>query len=88
MLSFDIKGGVEAVKKLFDNLTLFTLAQSLGGVESLISHPPTMTHAGMEESARLEAGITDSLVRISVGIEDIEDILADLAHGLAQSQLA
>ena len=87
MLSFDIKGGVEAVKKLFDNLTLFTLAQSLGGVESLISHPPTMTHAGMEESARLEAGITDSLVRISVGIEDIEDILADLAHGLAQSQL-
>jgi cystathionine gamma-synthase len=88
MLSFDIKGGVDAVKKLFDNLTLFTLAQSLGGVESLISHPPTMTHAGMEEAARLEAGITDSLVRISVGIEDIEDIIADLAHGLAQSQLA
>jgi cystathionine gamma-synthase len=87
MLSFEIKGGVNAVKKLFDNLTLFTLAQSLGGVESLISHPPTMTHAGMEESARLEAGITDSLVRISVGIEDIEDILADLAHGLEQSQL-
>lgn len=87
MLSFDIKGGVDAVIKLFDNLTLFTLAQSLGGVESLINHPPTMTHAGMEESARLEAGITNSLVRISVGIEDIEDILADLAHGLEQSQI-
>lgn len=88
MLSFEVTGGVNSVKKLFDNLTLFTLAQSLGGVESLISHPTTMTHAGMEESARLEAGITDSLVRISVGIEDIDDILADLAHGLAQSQIA
>ena len=87
MLSFEIKGGVGAVKKLFNHLTLFTLAQSLGGVESLISHPPTMTHAGMEEAARLEAGITDSLVRVSVGIEDIEDILADLAYGLEQSQL-
>lgn len=87
MLSFDIKGGLSAVKKLFANLELFTLAQSLGGVESLICHPPTMTHAGMEESARLEAGITNSLVRISVGIEDINDILADLAHGLQQSQI-
>lgn len=88
MLSFDVKGGVEAVKKLFANLRLFTLAQSLGGVESLICHPVTMTHAGMEESARLEAGITDSLVRISVGIEDINDILEDLAHGLTQSQIS
>lgn len=88
MLSFEVKGGVDAVKKLFANLTLFTLAQSLGGVESLISHPPTMTHAGMEETARLKAGITDSLVRISVGIEDIDDILADLAHGLTQSQIS
>ena len=88
MLSFDIKGGVEAVKKLFDNIEFFTLAQSLGGVESLISHPQTMTHAGMEEAARLEAGITDTLVRISVGIEDITDILADLAHGLNQSQIS
>ena len=88
MLSFDIKGGVEAVKKLFANLKLFTLAQSLGGVESLICHPPTMTHAGMEEAARLEAGITNSLVRVSVGIEDVNDILADLAHGLEQSQVS
>jgi cystathionine gamma-synthase len=87
MLSFEVTGGVNSVKKLFDNLTLFTLAQSLGGVESLISHPQTMTHAGMEEADRLEAGITDSLVRISVGIEDIDDILADLSHGLEQSQM-
>ncbi|XQW84840.1 cystathionine gamma-synthase [Thalassotalea piscium] len=86
MMSFEIKGGIEAVKQLFDHLTLFTLAQSLGGVESLISHPATMTHAGMELSAQLEAGITQSLVRISVGIEDIEDIITDLAQGLAASQ--
>lgn len=86
MLSFEVKGGVESVKKLFDNLSLFTLAQSLGGVESLISHPSTMTHAGMEIKDQLEAGITQSLVRISVGIEDIDDILADLANGLSQSQ--
>lgn len=87
MMSFELKGGVEAVKKLFDHLQLFTLAQSLGGVECLISHPSTMTHAGMEISAQIEAGITQSLVRLSVGIEDIDDILADLAHGLSQSQL-
>jgi len=86
MISFEVKGGIEAVKKLFANLKFFTLAQSLGGVESLISHPATMTHAGMEESARLAAGITNSLVRISVGIEDIKDILADLENGLIQSQ--
>ncbi len=87
MLSFEIKGDVEAVEKLFENLELFTLAQSLGGVESLISHPSTMTHAGMTIPDQLEAGITQSLIRVSVGIEDIDDILADLAHGLTQSQL-
>ena len=86
MMCFEVKGGVEAVEKLFANLQIFTLAQSLGGVESLISHPSTMTHAGMELSAQIEAGITQSLVRISVGIEDINDIIADLAQGLAASQ--
>lgn len=86
MISFELKGGVESVKKLFKHLKLFTLAQSLGGVESLISHPSTMTHAGMEISAQLEAGITQSLVRISIGIEDADDILADLAQGLQASQ--
>ena len=82
MISFEVKGGVESVKSLFENLEIFTLAQSLGGVESLISHPSTMTHAGMEISAQIEAGISQSLVRISVGIEDIEDILADLRNSL------
>jgi cystathionine gamma-synthase len=86
MISFEVKGGVTAVKSLFANLELFTLAQSLGGVESLISHPSTMTHAGMELEAQLAAGITQSLVRISIGIEDIEDIIADLAQGLASCQ--
>jgi cystathionine gamma-synthase len=86
MMSFEIKGGVEAVKVLFDKVELFTLAQSLGGVESLISHPSTMTHAGMDIEAQLEAGITQSLVRLSVGIEDVEDILADLAQALDASQ--
>ena len=82
MISFEIKGGETAVKRLFSQLNLFTLAQSLGGVESLISHPSTMTHAGMDIAAQLAAGITQSLVRISVGIEDIDDILADLNTGL------
>lgn len=88
MMSFELKGDEESVKALFASLELFTLAQSLGGVESLISHPSTMTHAGMEISAQIEAGISQSLIRVSVGIEDIEDILADLAQGLAVSQAA
>jgi cystathionine gamma-synthase len=87
MMSFEIKGGVAAVKVLFDKLELFTLAQSLGGVESLISHPSTMTHAGMEIEAQIAAGISQSLVRISVGIEDIEDIIKDLEQALLASQI-
>ena len=87
MMSFEINGGVEAVKVLFDKLALFTLAQSLGGVESLISHPSTMTHAGMEIEAQIAAGITQSLVRISVGIEDVEDIISDLEQALLASQI-
>ncbi len=88
MMSFEVKGGEAAVKALFANLELFTLAQSLGGVESLISHPSTMTHAGMELEAQIAAGISQSLVRISVGIEDIDDIIADLSAGLVASQKA
>lgn len=87
MMSFEVKGGVEAVKKLFANLEIFTLAQSLGGVECLISHPSTMTHAGMEIEAQIEAGISQSLVRISVGIEDKVDIIQDLEQGLQASQV-
>lgn len=86
MMSFEVKGGIEAVKKLLENLNMFTLAQSLGGVESLISHPSTMTHAGMGIPAQLEAGITESLLRISVGIELIDDLIEDLEQGLLASQ--
>ena len=82
MLSFEIKGGVEQVKTLFAKVKLFTLAQSLGGVESLISHPSTMTHAGMDLEAQKVAGISQTLIRVSVGIEDSKDIIEDLEQAL------
>lgn len=82
MVSFEPAGGVEAVKALVDGLGLFILAESLGGVESLVAHPPTMTHTSMTPEARAAAGISDSLVRLSVGIEPIDDLLADLSAGL------
>ncbi|MBB1385435.1 cystathionine gamma-synthase [Pseudoalteromonas sp. SG45-5] len=77
MVSFDIKGDIHDAAAFLTSLKEFSLAESLGGVESLICHPATMTHAGMEEEARLEAGVGDTLIRISVGIEDIHDLLAD-----------
>lgn len=82
MLSFELNGGTEAVRDLIDRLNLFTLAESLGGVESLIAHPATMTHAAMTPEARVTAGITDGLVRLSVGLEHQDDILADLVQAL------
>ena len=82
MISFELKGGLEAGRILMDNVHLAGLAVSLGGVETLISHPASMTHAGMAREDRLAAGITDGLVRISVGIEDLADILADLEQAL------
>jgi methionine-gamma-lyase len=78
MISFELKGGLEAGRAVMDNVKLATLAVSLGGVETLIEHPASMTHAGMSREARLEAGITDGLVRYSTGIEDVEDLVADL----------
>ena len=84
MLSFEIKGGGDAAVKLAESVTLFQLAASLGGVESLICQPSTMTHRGMEESARLEAGITDCLLRLSVGIEDEQDLIRALKQGLSE----
>ncbi len=77
LISFEIKGGLEAGAKLLDNVELMTLAVSLGGIETLIQHPSSMTHAAMPPEARRSAGITDGLVRVSVGCEDAEDILAD-----------
>ncbi|MEO2280182.1 cystathionine gamma-synthase [Pseudoalteromonas sp. YIC-468] len=84
MVSFDIKGGLKDSAKFLTSVNQFTLAQSLGGVESLICHPATMTHAGMDEQARLEAGVGDTMIRISVGIEDKDDLIADLEHAFAQ----
>jgi len=82
MISFELRGGLEAGRVLMDNVRLATLAVSLGGVETLIEHPASMTHAGMSRQDRLEAGITDGLVRYSVGIEDAEDLIGDLKQAL------
>ena len=82
MVSFEIKGGIDSVQRFVNALQYFTLAESLGGVESLIAHPATMTHASMDESARATAGIDDSLLRLSVGIEHGDDLVADLAAAL------
>lgn len=78
MLSFELNGDEATLRRFLKALELFTLAESLGGVESLISHTATMTHAGMSAEARAAAGISDTLLRISVGIEDHEDLIADL----------
>ncbi|WJV53741.1 cystathionine gamma-synthase [Pectobacteriaceae bacterium CE90] len=78
MLSFELDGDEDALRRFLSSLELFTLAESLGGVESLISHAATMTHAGMSPEARAAAGISDTLLRISVGIEDGDDLVADL----------
>ncbi|WP_339883310.1 cystathionine gamma-synthase [Polaribacter vadi] len=84
MVSFKLKDeSKEATFKFLENTKLFTLAESLGGVESLVNHPVTMSHASIPEQERLKTGITDSLVRLSVGIEDIEDLLADLEQALS-----
>jgi cystathionine gamma-synthase len=85
MLSFELNGGEEAVRAFLEGLRCFTLAESLGGVESLIAHPTSMTHAGMDEAARLHAGIGPGLLRVSVGIEDADDLVADLAAGLERA---
>ena len=84
LLSFELKGGAEKTPIFVEKLKIFTLAQSLGGTESLISHPTTMTHAGISAQARQAAGISDQLLRISVGLEDVNDLIADLAQALEQ----
>lgn len=83
MLSFELAGGVPAVRQFIDAVEFFTLAESLGGVESLVAHPATMTHADMGEEARAVAGISDSLLRLSVGLEAEQDLIAGLNKGLA-----
>lgn len=85
MVSFTLRGGVPAVKTFLEGLHCFTLAESLGGVESLVAHPATMTHAAMDPDARARAGIGDDLLRLSVGIEDPEDLVTDLRAGLERA---
>jgi cystathionine beta-lyase/cystathionine gamma-synthase len=83
MLSFDL-GGLEAARRLLNHVKLCSLAESLGGVETLISHPASMTHASVPAEVRQQIGITDGLVRLSVGIEDVEDLIADLDFALSK----
>lgn len=83
MLWFDVRGGVAAGKQLMDTIKVWTLAENLGSVESLITHPVTMTHGAVEPAERARVGITDGLVRLSVGLEDVEDLIAALDTALA-----
>ena len=83
MIAFDL-GSLEAARRLLNNVKLCSLAESLGGVETLISHPAVMTHASVPPEVRQQIGITDGLVRLSVGLEDVEDLIADLDQALAK----
>ena len=84
MLWFEVKGGLVAGKRLMDNVEVWSLAENLGSVESLITHPVTMTHAAVEPAERARVGIIDGLVRLSVGLEDTEDLIDALARALEQ----
>jgi cystathionine gamma-synthase len=86
MVSFELAGGLDAVRAMLSALRLFSLAESLGGVESLVAHPASMTHAAMDAEARQRAGISDSLLRLSIGIEDGDDLVDDLEQGLTVAQ--
>jgi len=88
IVSLELEGGHEAVRAFCSDLSCFSLAESLGGVESLIAHPATMTHAAMDPAARLRAGLADGLIRLSIGIESLDDLQADLAAGLERAALA
>jgi len=83
MISFDIRGGLESARRFLETVKVFTLAESLGGVESLIEHPAIMTHASIPREIRESIGLTDGLVRLSVGIEHVDDLRADLEQALA-----
>jgi len=84
LMSFEVKGGIEAGKTVMDNVHVITLAVSLGGIESLIQHPASMTHASVSREGKEKAGITDGLVRISVGCESAEDLINDLDNALSK----
>jgi cystathionine gamma-synthase len=82
MLSFELLGGTDSVRRFLDSLSVFTLAESLGGIESLVAHPATMTHLGMGAEARRVAGITENLIRLSIGLEAEADLVDDLKSAL------
>jgi len=86
IVTLELAGGHEGVRAFVDGLRCFSLAESLGGVESLVAHPATMTHAAMDPAARQQAGLVDGLIRLSVGIEALEDLQADLAAGLMRAE--
>ena len=88
MISFEINGGISEVNKFMKNLNIFSLAESLGGVESLVSHPAQMTHASIPAEQRKSIGINDNLIRLSIGIEDVEDLIADLEYALDSVSLS
>jgi cystathionine beta-lyase/cystathionine gamma-synthase len=85
MISFELKGGISAGRTLMNSVRLCALAESLGAVETMVTHPATMTHADVPQADREARGLTDGLVRISVGIEDVDDIIADLEQALAKA---
>jgi cystathionine gamma-lyase len=83
MLSFALKDdSIENATRVMKSVQLFSLAESLGGVESLINHPASMTHASIPKEERLKNGLSDSLIRLSIGVEDVEDLLADLKQAI------
>jgi len=87
IISFDIKGGLEAARRMLERCELFALAESLGGVESLINHPAIMTHASVPQEQRQRLGISDTLIRLSVGVEDVDDLIAELDYALSRESL-
>ena len=86
MLSFEIRGGDQAVRRFLENLRYFSLAESLGGVESLVCHPASMTHAPVQSDALKRAGIGGNLIRLSVGLESADDLVEDLLAALAAAR--
>jgi methionine-gamma-lyase len=82
LLAFGLKTGFEGGVRVLNNVKLILLAVSLGGVETLIQHPASMTHAGVTEKEQRKSGITPDLIRLSVGIEDVEDLISDLKHAI------
>ena len=86
MITFFIKGGMSSARTFLENVKVFSLAESLGGVESLVEHPAIMTHASVPVENRKALGIDDSLIRLSVGVEDCDDLLADLKQAFEKAK--